>query len=99
MLERDCSPADFAKKLAKLASKRAGPFQRVPFMLAICMKRRSLAHKEMPEWEELCAVAAAVQNIYLAATAAGVAGGARLPLCAVAPCCLSSVTQPRTDMQ
>ena len=79
MLERDCTPADFAKKSAKLAGKRAGAFQRVPYMLALGMKRRALAHKEMPEWEEMCAVAAAVQNIYLAATAAGVAGVA--PVC------------------
>ena len=76
MLERECAPDELAKKSAKLTSKRAGPFQRVPYMLAICMKRRALAHKEMPEWEELCAVASAVQNLQLAATAAGVAGGA-----------------------
>ena len=28
----------------------------------------------MPEWEELCAVACAVQNLHLMATASGVAG-------------------------
>jgi hypothetical protein len=74
VLERDCSPAELPKRRAKLQGKRAGAFQRVPWMLAIGMKRRALPQKEMPEWEELCAVSAAVQNIYLAATAHGVAG-------------------------
>ena len=89
VLERECPPDELAKKSAKLASKRAGPFLRVPYMLAICMKRRALAHKEMPEWEETCAVAAAVQNIYLAATAAGVAGDGPRALCVpLSPSCL-----------
>jgi hypothetical protein len=43
-------------------------------MIAIGMKRRALAEKEMPEWEEMCAVACAVQNLWLAATARGLAG-------------------------
>lgn len=38
--------------------------------IAICMKR----HAEVPEWEELCAVACAVQNLSLAAQASGLAG-------------------------
>ena len=74
VLERECTPEELAKKRRKLESKRVGPFQRVPYMLGIGMKRRALPDKEMPEWEEMCAVSAAVQNIYLAATAHGVAG-------------------------
>ena len=87
VLERECSPAELARKRAKLAGKRAGPFQRVPWMLAIGMKRRALPEKEMPEWEELCAVSAAVQNIYLAAPAHGVAGA-----CLAGHLCCTTVT-------
>ena len=43
-------------------------------MVAICMRRQALPEKVMPEWEEMCAVASAVQNLWLAATAHGVAG-------------------------
>ena len=44
-------------------------------MVAICMRRQALPEKVMPEWEETCAVACAVQNLWLAATAHGIAGG------------------------
>jgi hypothetical protein len=44
-------------------------------MVAICMRRQALPQKVMPEWEETCAVACAVQNLWLAATAHGIAGG------------------------
>lgn len=43
-------------------------------MVAICMRRQALPEKVMPEWEEMCAVASAVQNLWLAATAHGIAG-------------------------
>ncbi len=44
-------------------------------MLALCMRRRAPPPaKEMPEWEEECAVACAVQNLWLTATARGAAG-------------------------
>jgi nitroreductase len=43
-------------------------------MIAICMRRRAVPSKLMPEWEELAAVACAVQNMHLAACALGVAG-------------------------
>lgn len=35
------------------------------------MKRQALPEKLMPEWEELCAVAMAVQNMHLMATSMG----------------------------
>jgi hypothetical protein len=38
--------------------------------IALCMLR----HEAVPEWEEMCAVACAVQNLVLQATALGVAG-------------------------
>ena len=81
VLERECTPEELARKRRKLESKRAGPFRRVPYMLGIGMKRRALPEKEMPEWEEMCAVASAMQNLSLAATAHGVAG--ELVLCLV----------------
>ena len=43
-------------------------------MVAICMRRQALPEKVMPEWEEMCAVASGVQNLWLAATAHGIAG-------------------------
>ena len=44
-------------------------------MLALCMRRRPPPPaKEMPEWEEACAVACSVQNLWLTATARGAAG-------------------------
>ncbi len=51
-----------------------GLMQQVPYMVAICMRRQALPEKVMPEWEEMCAVASAVQNLWLAATAHGIAG-------------------------
>lgn len=74
MLERDCSPEDFAKKRAKIEGKRKSAFSKVAYMIPICMKRRAMAGKEMPEWEEMCAVACAVQNMWLTMTAQGAAG-------------------------
>ena len=79
MLERDCTPEDFAKKRAKIEGKRKSAFSKVSYMIAICMKRRAVAHKEMPEWEEMCAVACSVQNMWLSMTSQG-AAGVRLPL-------------------
>lgn len=40
-------------------------------VIAICMKRQKSG--KIPEWEEMCAVACAVQNMHLVATAHGVA--------------------------
>ena len=50
------------------------PCPQVPYMIAICMRRQALPEKAMPEWEEMCAVASAVQNLWLAAEAHGIAG-------------------------
>ena len=50
-------------------------------MLALCMRRRPPPPaKEMPEWEEVCAVACAVENLWLTATARGAAGALNLNL-------------------
>jgi len=38
-------------------------------LLVICMKRKALPDKLLPEWEEICATACSVQNIHLALTA------------------------------
>ena len=74
MLERDCTTEDFAKKRAKIEGKRQSAFSKVSYMIAICMKRHAIAGKVMPEWEEVCAVACAVQNMWLSMTAQGAAG-------------------------
>ena len=41
-------------------------------MIAICMARQSRPEKLMPLWEEIAAVACAVQNMHLMATSLGV---------------------------
>ena len=56
----------------------------MPYMVAICMRRQALPEKVMPEWEEMCAVASAVQNLWLAATAHNVAG-AHAYVCCICP--------------
>jgi hypothetical protein len=45
----------------------------VSHYIAICMDPEPI-EKPNPEWEELCATAAAVQNMWLLGTALGVAG-------------------------
>ncbi len=40
-------------------------------LLLICMKRKALEEKIMPEWEEMCAVAMSVQNAHLMASSLG----------------------------
>lgn len=74
MLERDCTPEEFTKKRAKIEGKRKSAFSKATYMIAICMKRHAIPGKEMPEWEEVCAVACAVQNMWLSMTAHGAAG-------------------------
>ena len=78
VLERDCTPEVFAKKRAKIEGKRNSAFSKASYMIAICMKRHAIAGKEMPEWEEVCAVACAVQNMWLSMTAQGAAGVAAI---------------------
>ena len=43
--------------------------EKVSHLIVLCMKRQAKPEKLMPEWEELCATAMAVQNIHLQATA------------------------------
>ncbi|KAK9822370.1 hypothetical protein WJX81_002648 [Elliptochloris bilobata] len=75
VLERDLPAPEFEKKRAKISGKRTKDYPRVPVMLAVCMQRRPPPPaKVMPEWEEQCAVACAVQNLWLTATALGAAG-------------------------
>jgi len=60
------------KKLAKLAKKQVH-WVKASYMIAIVMKRYPVEGKENPEWEEMCACACAVQNMYLMATSLKVA--------------------------
>ncbi|XP_059083779.1 putative NAD(P)H nitroreductase YfhC [Tigriopus californicus] len=46
---------------------------KVSHLLVIVMKRQAKPDKLMPEWEEMCAVAMAVQNLHLMATSLGLA--------------------------
>lgn len=59
------------KTVAKLTKKKASDWQKVHCYIALCVKRHP---DQLPEWEELAAVACAVQNMSLMATATGVAG-------------------------
>lgn len=60
----------FEQKQARKAKDKA----KVAYLIGIGMRRQALEEKVMPEWEEQCAVACAVQNLHLMATSLGVAG-------------------------
>ena len=63
-LETDPSPKEFkAKKIIENPKKASA-------IIAICMQRDPM--KSVPEWEEVAAVAMAVQNMWLACTELGV---------------------------
>lgn len=72
--KRELTPEKYEAKLKKITKKRP-LFAKVPFMIAIGMKIEAVPGKRNPEWEEVCATACAVQNIYLMATAQGLGGG------------------------
>lgn len=57
--------------IAKLERKAGKEWRAVAAFIAVCMKRHA---DQVPEWEEVAAVSCAVQNMWLAATAAGVHG-------------------------
>ena len=44
-------------------------------LIIIGMKRQTQEVKRLPEWEEICAVAASVQNLHLALTSISDLGG------------------------
>lgn len=62
----DAWHADFQEKYLK-------KFNRCDAMISLSMLRQAQADTRMPEWEEMCGTACAVQNMYLAATALGLA--------------------------
>jgi len=55
---------DYADFLKKYAGMRASLPTNASHLLVIGMKRQALPDKRLPEWEELCAVAASVQVPY-----------------------------------
>jgi hypothetical protein len=59
--------------LSGLQHDRQHRWQPVSHMIAICMARQPNPDKLMPLWEELAAVACAVQNMHLMSTSLGVA--------------------------
>jgi nitroreductase len=61
------------RKYAEKTKRKAKDKAKVGYLIAICMKRKALPDKEMPEWEEIAAVSCAVQNMHLLATAMGIA--------------------------
>jgi len=70
----EVDPQDWDKLQAKLTGARATWAQNVSHAFIIGMKRQALPDKRLPEWEEICAVACAVQNMHLQATALGCTG-------------------------
>ncbi|KAG2433262.1 hypothetical protein HXX76_008330 [Chlamydomonas incerta] len=67
-------PADKAQKtLEKLEKKRDSTWIKVSCYIAICCKRQAKPDKLMPEWEEMAATSAAVQNMWLMSTSLGLA--------------------------
>lgn len=67
------SPEQYEKYQAKQMRKRSD-YAKVAYMLMICMKRQAKPEKIMPEWEEQCATACAMQNLQLMTTALGLGG-------------------------
>eukprot|EP00466_Bigelowiella_natans_P006130 jgi/Bigna1/145176/aug1.96_g19884 len=65
---------DYERLVKKIARKKKAKAN-VSHLIAICLKRvPSSKGKLMPEWEDISAVACAVQNMHLVAHASGVAG-------------------------
>ncbi|KAI8467063.1 MAG: Nitroreductase [Monoraphidium minutum] len=67
------APDQLQDVLDALRRDRARRWAPVSHMIAICMRRQAAPPKLMPEWEEVAAVACAVQNMHLTASARGVA--------------------------
>jgi len=60
---------------SKVTSARSEWPRKVSHLILISMVRRALQDKELPEWEEISAVACSVQNLHLAVTSSpGLAG-------------------------
>lgn len=74
MRERFGSESEKFKAYASKLEKSKKDKAKCAFVVAICMKRKALPDKLMPEWEEVAATACAVQNMHLMATSLGIAG-------------------------
>lgn len=66
---------EYSRFLSKVTSARSVWPRNVSHLILISMVRRALQDKELPEWEEISAVACSVQNLHLAVTSSpGLAG-------------------------
>lgn len=73
-MEEDLSPEDWAIRAVTVQGMRQKRLPRTSHTVALCMRRApNAAGKLMPEWEDMCACACAVQNMHLMATSLGVA--------------------------
>jgi len=77
------------KKFIKKQPSKAKDIAKCSHVIAISMKRQANPEKIMPEWEEIAAVACAVQNAHIVACQLGVAaywssGGKEGPLATTA---------------
>lgn len=71
-LVKERAPADKVDAVvAKMERKAGKDWKSVSCYIALCVKRHP---EQLPEWEETAALACAVQNMWLAATAVGVNG-------------------------
>lgn len=69
------SEEEYSRFLSKVTSARSEWPRKVSHLILISMVRRALQDKELPEWEEISAVACSVQNLHLAVTSSpGLAG-------------------------
>lgn len=69
---RERLPPEKAEKVLEKLERKAGKdWKSVSCYIAICVKRHP---DQLPEWEEVAATSCAAQNLWLAATAVGVAG-------------------------
>lgn len=73
--KENISDTDYNKFVNKCSSLSSEWPNNLSHIIIIGMKRQALLDKRLPEWEEICATAMAVQNLHLAVTAmVGVAG-------------------------
>lgn len=70
LCQQRLDPEKAEATVAKLRRKQAKDWPKVHCYIAICLKR----HQEVPEWEEIAAVACAVQNMALVGSSMGVHG-------------------------
>ena len=84
LAEENLSEEEWAKREVKVHAMRHKKLPRMSHIIALSMRRApNAAGKLMPEWEDMCACACAVQNMQLMATSLGVACAPPVPVSSI----------------